>query len=80
MVYLHAEVPHLQKQIKKRGRPFEKEIQADYLMKIAKGYEKLIQTDLPFPVVNIAVDDLNFESDEAAFQSILRVIYKTTFL
>ncbi|MDC0486854.1 2-amino-4-hydroxy-6-hydroxymethyldihydropteridine diphosphokinase [Flavobacteriaceae bacterium] len=80
MVYLHAEVPHLQKQIKKRGRPFEKEIQADYLMKIAKGYEKLIQTDLPFPVVNIAVDDLNFESDEAAFQSILRAIYKTTFL
>jgi len=70
----------LQKQIKKRGRPFEKEIQADYLMKIAKGYEKLIQTDLPFPVVNIAVDDLNFESDEAAFQSILRAIYKTTFL
>jgi hypothetical protein len=49
-------------------------------MKIAKGYEKLIQTDLPFPVVNIAVDDLNFESDEAAFQSILRAIYKTTFL
>ena len=80
LVYLYADVSHLQKQIKKRGRSYEQDIQEEYLMKIGQGYDHLIQTDFPFPIVSLAVDDLNFESDEVAFQRILRKIYKTTFL
>jgi deoxyadenosine/deoxycytidine kinase len=68
------------RQIKKRGRPFEQEIKEDYLRKIDQGYENLMQTNFSFPVVKIEVDELNFEADTTAFQSMLRKIYATTFL
>lgn len=80
LVYLQADVSHVLKQIRKRGRTFEQEIKEDYLKKIEQGYKKLMQNDLPFPLVEISLDNSNFEADEADFQSILREIYKTTFL
>ena len=80
LVYLQADISHLMRQIKKRGRPFEQEIKEDYLRKIDQGYENLMQTNFSFPVVKIEVDELNFEADATAFQCILRKIYATTFL
>jgi deoxyadenosine/deoxycytidine kinase len=80
LVYLHAEIPHLQTQIKKRARSFELGIKDDYLKNIEKGYQELLQSELPFPVCSLDVSRLDFERDEKAFQQILWTIYQTSFL
>lgn len=80
MVFLNAPVSKLQKQIKIRGRTYEQGIKMDYLERLAIGYEALLQRDLPFPVLNIAVEELDFEHDQIAFQRILRTIFRASFL
>jgi len=80
MVYLHTDIESLQAQIKKRGRPYEKHIKTAYLENIESGYQKLIALDLPYPVVSIATKNLDFESNETDFQSILRAVFQASFL
>jgi deoxyadenosine/deoxycytidine kinase len=79
MVYLHTEIDILQEQIKKRGRPYEQKIKNQYLKQIEQGYQDLIQSDLPYPVVSISTKNLDFETKEADFQSLLRIIYRASF-
>ena len=79
MVYLHTDIDILQEQIKKRGRPYEQKIKNQYLKQIEQGYQDLIQSDLPYPVVSISTKNLDFETKEADFQSLLRIIYRASF-
>jgi 2-amino-4-hydroxy-6-hydroxymethyldihydropteridine diphosphokinase len=79
MVYLHTDIDILQEQIKKRGRPYEQKIKNQYLEQIEKGYQDIIQSDLPYPVVSISTKNFDFETNEADFQSLLRFIYRASF-
>ncbi len=79
MVYLHTDIKTLQTQIKKRGRPFEQQIKNEYLEKIERGYQKFIQSDLPYPVVSISTKNLNFETNKADYQTLLRLIFEASF-
>ena len=79
MVYLHTDIDILQEQIKNRGRPYEQKIKNQYLKQIEQGYQDLIQSDLPYPVVSISTKNLDFETKEADFQSLLRIIYRASF-
>ena len=80
VVYLHTHLEVLQKQIRKRGRPYEQQIQTTYLKKIEAAYESLFHLKLPFKVVPIAVENLDFETDQQAYHSILRRLFKVSFL
>lgn len=79
MVYLYTDIESLQAQIKKRGRPFEQQIKNEYLEQIELGYQKLIQSDLPYPVVSISTKNLDFQHNEADYQSLLRQIFQISF-
>jgi deoxyadenosine/deoxycytidine kinase len=79
VVYLHADLPQLQQQIKKRGRHFEQQIQKEYLEQIEMGYQNYFQLDLPYPVLRIGTSHLDFEHNESDFQSLLRLIYQASF-
>jgi len=79
MVYLYTGIDILQEQIKRRGRPYEQKIKNQYLEQIEQGYQDLIQSDLPYPVVSISTKNLDFEANEADFQSLLRTIYRASF-
>ena len=79
MVYLHTDIESLQTQIKKRGRPYEQQIKNEYLVQIEKGYQTLIQSDLPYPVVSISTKDLDFQHSEAEYQRLLRLLFQATF-
>ena len=46
-IFLHQSVAQLQSNIQKRGRYYEKKISLDYLLKIQKGYETLLQKKGP---------------------------------
>jgi deoxyadenosine/deoxycytidine kinase len=66
-------------QIKKRGRSFEQDIKSEYLEQLETGYSKLLQDKLPFPIVAISLENIDFEKDETAFQMILRTIFRNSF-
>ena len=80
LIFLTAEVPYLQDQIKKRGRSYEQDIEDTYLKKIEIGYEKMLETELPFSVLKIAAATFDFKESEQAFQHLLRKIYGAKFL
>jgi len=78
MVYLHTDIKILQTRIRKRGRSFEQHIKNEYLEKIERGYQKFIQSNLSYPVVSIPTKDLNFETNKADYQTLLRLIFKAS--
>ncbi|MCB0483189.1 MAG: deoxynucleoside kinase [Flavobacteriales bacterium] len=43
LIYIHTPVEYLLKNISERGRPYEKDIQADYLQRIEKEYFKFLR-------------------------------------
>ena len=80
VVYLHTSLEALQRQIKKRGRPYEQKISTHYLQQIEAGYRALKETKLPFPVVSVGTENLDFLNEEQAFHKLLRRVFKASFL
>ena len=79
VVYLHTDIDTLQRQIKQRGRPYEENITRTYLEQIAQGYSDYIQSDLPYPVVSISTQALDFKANDFDFHRLLRLIYRASF-
>ena len=80
VVYLHTSLEALQRQIKKRGRPFEQKISTRYLQQIEVGYLALKEKELPFPVVSVRTENLDFINEEQVFHKLLRQLFKASFL
>ena len=59
-VYLYQNTERLLKNIKKRGRSYEKEIDANYLEKINQGYLDFIKSQHQLNVKIIDISDLDF--------------------
>ena len=79
MVYLHNDIETLKGHIKKRGRYFEQNIKNEYLEHIELGYKQFIKSDLPYPVISIHTKNLNFQTNEADYQALLRIIFNASF-
>ena len=80
LIFLKSSIPRLINNIKIRGREYEKDIDEDYLEGIKKGYKKLFKQNLPFPVLIIDVNEVDFEHDKNSFNSILRSIFRSVSL
>ena len=74
LVYLHADIQCLQKNIKKRDRSYEREITKDYLLKIQEKYLDFFKKQKDFPVLIIDVTDSNFVQNDEKYQKILATI------
>lgn len=59
-VYLHTDVEILLKNIHKRNRTYEQNIQREYLEKISQGYSNFFKQELEFPVLLIDTSGLDF--------------------
>jgi deoxyguanosine kinase len=68
LIYLKRDVDVLLSNIKKRARPYEKDIQKEYLLKIETGYEQLIK-QLPNSTTVIYITENEFEKPD--FESAL---------
>ena len=79
MVYLHNDIETLKVHIKKRGRYFEQNIKNEYLEQIELGYKQFIKSDLPYPVITIHTKNLNFETNESDYLTLLRIIFRASF-
>lgn len=60
IVYLYLNLENLKKNIEKRGRPYEQNIQFDYLEKIQKGYLEFLRQQEDLRVLVIDTNGLDF--------------------
>jgi deoxyguanosine kinase len=74
LVYLRCSTASLLRNIQKRGRDYEQEIQADYLQKIQDSYMDFIRSKPEARIVVIDSDDLDFVGSEQDLQWITEVI------
>lgn len=73
-VFLYQNTDRLIDNIKKRGRDYEQNIQADYLEKIHKGYLSFIKSKEELNTLIIDVSALDFVNNENDYQIILKQI------
>ncbi len=73
-IYLYQNTERLLQNIKKRGRNYEQEIQAEYLEKINNGYLDYIKTQKDLNVLIIDVSEMDFLKNQDDYISILNQI------
>lgn len=71
-IYLYQNTERLLKNIKKRGRSYEKSIQPDYLEKINQGYLDFIKSQHNLNVKIIDISQLDFVKNRKDFLTIIR--------
>lgn len=78
-VYLHADTNKLLKNIKKRGRDFEKDISAEYLENIQKGYFHFFRQTHSFPILIIDINHVDFVKNPEHYQQIKEAVFKNEY-
>ncbi len=73
-VYLYQNTERLLKNIKKRGRDYEQNIEADYLEKIHQGYSGFIKTGHELNTLIIDVSELDFVNKPEDYSQIVKYI------
>jgi 2-amino-4-hydroxy-6-hydroxymethyldihydropteridine diphosphokinase len=73
-VYLYQNTDRLLENIKKRGRDYEKNIEADYLQKIQAGYKQFISTQQDLNVLVMDVSEIDFVNNPEDYEFIIQKI------
>lgn len=76
IIYLKAETETLLRQITRRGREFEQNIDPDYIARLNRLYNAWIEDWTICPVLTISMDSLDFQHNEADFQGIVEKVQK----
>ena len=76
MIYLRASLPKLVKQIRRRGREFEKNIDVDYLGRLNTSYEEWIKSYSLGKLVIVESDKMDFVNRRKDFDKIVNLIRK----
>jgi len=74
LVYLHRPVAALQKNIQKRGRLMENQIEDSYLDKVQAAYFEYFKMDSDFPVLVINLEDKDFVGQPTIYQEVKLLI------
>jgi deoxyguanosine kinase len=74
LVYLYVKTDRLQFNIKMRGRPYEQNIQDDYLEKIQAGYLEFIKQQSDLRILILDTNNLDFVNKPEDYNKILRVL------
>lgn len=74
LVFLYLDVEKLKKNILKRGRSYEKDIDSSYLEKIQEGYLNYIKQQSGMRILIIDTNNLDFVNREEDYTSIINVI------
>jgi deoxyadenosine/deoxycytidine kinase len=78
-VYLHVPVEKLLENIGKRGRSYEKKIQAEYLKEVQEGYFGFFKSQTELKIVVIDISHLDFVNKDSDFQELKKVILNGKF-
>ncbi len=74
LVYLYVKTERLQSNIKLRGRPYEQNIQDDYLNKIQEGYFEFIKQQKDLRILILDTNKLDFVRRQEDYQKIISAI------
>ena len=77
LIYLHADIQYLQKNIKRRERTYEQDIADCYLLKIQNKYLDFFKKQNDFPVLIIDVTNADFVQNDSVYQKIFSAIKKS---
>lgn len=75
-LYLHRPVDVLLKQIKGRGREYERSISADYLKNIQAGYFQFFREHPELSVLLLDVDDMDYVNDKKVYNTVVEMLQK----
>jgi deoxyadenosine/deoxycytidine kinase len=78
-VYLYQNTDKLLKNIQKRGRSYELDIQANYLEKIHKGYLEFIKKQLDLKILVIDVSNIDFVESKENYELIKNTILSNSY-
>ncbi len=78
-VYLHLPIKKLLKNIKKRGRDYEKNIKAEYLQGIEKAYFEYIKAQKDFKFLIINTENIDFVANENDYKKITELIFNNQY-
>ncbi|MGB5394405.1 MAG: 2-amino-4-hydroxy-6-hydroxymethyldihydropteridine diphosphokinase [Lutimonas sp.] len=73
-IFLYQDTHQLLENIKKRGRPYEQNIQSEYLNKIQTAYSNFIKTEGNLNTLVIDVSNLDFVNKTEDYQQVLTLI------
>jgi deoxyguanosine kinase len=76
LVYLYLSVDHLKENIQKRGRPYEQNIDFEYLEKIQSGYLEFLKQQINMHTLIIDTNNLDFVGRDEDYQRLLNLIGK----
>ena len=74
MIYLKASIPHLVRNIQKRGRECEQSMALEYLKGVNDLYDQFITQEYKGRVLTIEVDGMDYEHSEQDFMQITNKI------
>ena len=76
LIYLYADIPTLQKNIKKRARTYEQEISDEYLLNIQEKYLDFFKKQNDFPVLIVDISNADFVQNKSEYQKITDALKK----
>jgi deoxyadenosine/deoxycytidine kinase len=76
LVYLHKDTSNLKKNIVRRGRSYEQNIEEEYLKKLEKGYWDYFRQQSGMRIVVIDTNNIDFVNKEEDYQRVLSLIQK----
>lgn len=74
VVYLRADTDELLRRIARRGRPFERDMQAAYLADLTQRYDEYFRT-YPHPLLTVQAGNLDFVGNPADEERLLTQIH-----
>ncbi|MFZ6052111.1 deoxynucleoside kinase [Halocola ammonii] len=76
LVYLYLDYDKLKENIQKRGRPYEQNIEEEYLAGIQKSYFEFIRQQQHMPVLIIDTNDVDFVNSHEDYQRMISLLEK----
>ena len=76
LIYLYADIPTLQKNIKKRARTYEQDISDEYLLNIQEKYLDFFRKQNDFPVLILDISNVDFVQNKSEYQKIADALKK----
>ena len=77
LIYLHRSVDNLLTNIRKRGRGYESDITAEYLLEIQNVYFEFFRTEKNIPIVVVEMGDINFMEDKKVYLQLVDILKNT---
>jgi deoxyguanosine kinase len=77
VIYLQAPVDVLLKRVAKRGRDYERHIDADYLERIVQSYTRFFYDYAHSPLLIVNATEIDLVNNESDYQLLLEQIHKT---